>query len=118
MSLAGTLTAIATQLITEFGEAVTFTREVAGEYDPTTGDTLPGDTVTYTAFGVPENYAQKEIDGVNIIQGDRKVTIYKTTIVPEVNDAITLNGANYRVISVEQIRAQGLDIIFQMQVRV
>lgn len=118
MSLAGTLTTIATQLITQFGEAVTFTREVPGEYDPTTGDTLPSNTVTYTAFGVPENYKNQEIDGVTVMQGDRKVTIYKTTMVPEVNDAITLNGANYRVIDVELIRAQGQDIIYQMQVRV
>jgi len=118
MSLAGTLTTIATQLITQFGEAVTFSREVPGEYNPETGETLPGDVVTYTAFGVPENYTSKEIDNVTIIQGDRKVTIYKTTLVPQVNDAITLNGADYRVMNVEQIRAQGQDIIFQMQVRV
>lgn len=118
MSLAGTLTNIATQLITQFGEAVTLTRSVQGEYDPTTGETLPGDTVTYTAFGVPESYKSKEIDGVTVIKGDLKVTIYKTTLLPLVNDVITIAETDYRVLDVERIRAQGLDVIYQMQVRV
>ena len=117
-SLAALLTPIARDLITQAGEAVTIVREIPGEFVPSTGEPLPSSFITYTAYGVPENYRSLEINQTTVLQGDLKVTIYKTDQVPEVNDTLTINAIDYRVINVDRIRVNGADVIYQMQVRV
>lgn len=117
MSLAALLGPLATSLITEYGQPITIIRELDGPYDPSTGETASPVRVTYTAYGVPEDYTDRDIDGTIIVRGDRKVTIYKTTQLPMPGDILTMNDEEHRVINVMRIPCQGVDIIYQLQVR-
>lgn len=117
MSFATDMTRIATQLISHFGEAMTFSRAVKDAYDPSTGRAQTTNTITFSARCAPENYKKTEIDGQLVQRGDVKLTVYKTSQVPEVGDIVTFNGADWRVIDVYQVRAQGMDVIYELQVR-
>lgn len=115
--LANVLTDISTQLITALGQPISIYRDIDGPYDPSTGETGAPMRVSYTAYGAPEDYNDRDIDGTIIERGDRKVTIYKTTQLPMVGDILIMNEQEHRVINVMRIPCQGQDIVYQMQVR-
>jgi len=111
------MTQIASQLITYFGESISFTRKATSGFNTGTSQAIPGQTTTYATRGVPENYNMDEVDNSLIERGDMRVTLSKTTVVPLVGDVATFRGANWRVINVEIISAQGDNIVYQVQVR-
>jgi len=111
------MTQIADQLITYFGESVSFTRKTKAGFNPSTSQAIPGETTTYVTRGVPENYNMDEVDNSLIERGDMRLTLSKTTMVPLVGDIASFRGANWRVINVDIISAQGDNIVYQVQVR-
>lgn len=61
-------------LLDDFGEDLTFSATSGNSYDPTTGANTQA-TTNFTVRGHFHNYQLQEIDGGNILMGDRKVTI-------------------------------------------
>lgn len=75
--------ATALRLIEKSGKPVTMQRTAQGEYDPSTGGSV--DTVTsINGYGVMLNFKNTEIDGSNILSGDRKMLYVGDE--PKVND--------------------------------
>ena len=116
MSFATGLQTTASTLLTTYGQALTFTRVAEGDYNPVDSSTGPATTTTYTGKGHPSAYTAIEVDGTLIQQKDVKLTLY-TTGTPAVDDAVTLDTVVYRVMSVEKVNAQGLTIIYKLQLR-
>lgn len=75
--------AIAQQLITDAGKAVTLTRVTKGDYDPATGGNAET-TSTLSGNGVFLRFSNREIDGTTILSSDRKLIYYGAE--PKVND--------------------------------
>lgn len=65
--------------------AFTGSREVAGEYDPTTGTSTT--TVTYSGRGVFGSFRQDEIDGQHILRTDIKVTALQNEVLLDTDDS-------------------------------
>lgn len=63
---------LAEKLISMKGVPVTITRTTAGAYDPVTGG-VTSTTTTLSGNGVFLNYTIRDIDGTNVLTGDRKV---------------------------------------------
>ena len=90
---------------------------------------MPVYFITYsTSYTVPVkcyffNYSLGDIDGVNIVSGDRRVVINLTTTAgasiptPEVGDEITGNGDKVSIVSVVRISSGGNPICYIAQVR-
>lgn len=119
MSFATEMIACARDLIQEFGESVSIQRVAEGAYDPTDGTVAAGTTTNYSAYGAPVDYNTNEIDGNTIRINDIKLWLETPTTgeVPAIGDVVTLNSTAYRVMNVEQLRAQGSDIVYLLQLR-
>lgn len=109
---------LATNLITQFGQSVTFTREAYGSYNIEEGQVESSSTTTFTGVAVPVDYAANEIDGTVIQSGDIKATVALTTSPPQPGDQVALGGTNYRVMNVMTTKVSGDDIIYDIQLRI
>lgn len=96
----------------ELGPAVlpaTLIKQVTGT-TRTTGQLSGGKTVTtsnHSCRGFIDDYTARQIDGTIVEIGDRRITLLGDTIeggtiIPEVNDRITIEGNTYKVIRINR----------------
>lgn len=94
---------------------VTFTAVGEPVIDPTTGD-VTRITTTETPEALLTRYGQQEVDGVRITARDRKLLIPQSelTVDPEVVSTVTIAGAVWDVIDVQEVNNSGA---WELQVR-
>ncbi len=107
---------VASRLLTNYGEAITFTRWATNGYNVTTGSVDPVSSTTYTAYGHPRAFINSEVDGTIIQQNDLEVLLYSTSA-PEIDDTAVIDNNTFRVMSVSQTRAQGDVVLYRLQLR-
>lgn len=111
------MAATSLRLITKFGQAITLTSVTTGAYSPATG-AASQTTTTQTVRGVEEAYAQREIDGTNVLSGDKRVVIAASGITaPQVNDICTMAGTDYMVKKVDTLAPGGTPLTYTLQLR-
>lgn len=109
-------------LIDEHGQPLTFTVKGNPTYDPDTGTVTSSDT-DYTVTIYLHNYNLADIDGQNVLRGDRMAlfptqdTSGDTIPEPEPGDEITGEGDKVSIVSVSTILSGGNTICYQCQVR-
>lgn len=117
MSFYGDLQSTANELLTEFGQAVTINKKVAGAYDPATGKSTVT-TTTETTKGALFDYGSKDIDGQLILQGDKKLLLSQIGITDiDVNDTVTLGTTTYTVTQVKALNPAGTNVMFICNLR-
>lgn len=116
MSFATNLQDVANKILTTYGRAVTMTRVTEGSYDTSSSSTGSGTTITYNGVAHPSPYRSEEIDNTIILVNDVKLLVY-TLGVPLVGDTTVLDGTTHRVMSVNRLNAQGLNIVYELQLR-
>lgn len=112
------MAAIALELLTEFGEAVTFTRTSRAAYDPSTSTAASSGTSVFTGYGFPEEYLNRDIDGDRIQAGDIRIYVNSVSTEPAPADVLTMNSTDYRVVRVRPYRTTGAPVLYELQVRV
>lgn len=117
MSFATNLQATANRLLTKYGQVCTVTRTVKGAFDPTTGESAVSSTSTYEISCYTSNYTRQEIDNILVQQNDIRLIVYSNTA-PEIDDVMSIDSKDYRVLDVQLIKAMGLAVIYKCQVRV
>lgn len=108
--------AVASKLLTNCGEVVDVARPNVLFVDPTTGIATEASPTNFTGYGHPSLYDVEYIDNVNILHTDIRLLFYSTTT-PLVGDVFTVDATEYNTISVQQIRAQGSNIYYIVQLR-
>lgn len=97
---------------------VTFTRVTEGAYNVSTSTVASGSTVTFTTYGVTTNYSKQEIDGTLVTDDDILLTVNNNGTAPAVGDVATLDSVDYRVVNVDKTRINGVDVIYECQLRI
>lgn len=110
------LKSVASRLLTDYGQAVTFTRYSTTEYNVTTGSVEPLQATTFSGVGHPSVYATDEIDGETIQRNDIMLMLYSVTA-PVIDDEASIDSVAYRVMNVEKLQAQGEAIVYRLQLR-
>ena len=100
-------------LLTEYGQAITFTRSAKAAFVPGTG-VVKTDT-TYSSTLVVDNYTALERTATAVESGDMKAISYSSTA-PAIDDTATINGDKYRVMAVSPI-SQGTVVAYELQLR-
>jgi hypothetical protein len=113
MSFYSDLAVTAAALISQFGQAVTFTRPT-GSFTPGVG--IGAGSTTYPATLVAESYSVGEVDGMLIEAGDMKALVSSTTP-PEMGDNVPVNGKTRRVQNVTPLAPGGEVIFYELQLR-
>lgn len=112
------MAAVGLELLTEFGEAVSFTRTTEGEYNPADGTVETGTDTIFTGYGLPVDYSNRDIDGTIIEQGDSRLYVNAVSVEPTTSDKVTVSGRVYRVINVSKYSINGANVLYELQIRV
>lgn len=95
---------------------VVLSRVTEGYYDEDTGTVVPGETLTFPANGMVDNWGAYHLANQLVQAGDRKVTILSTSLatIPAPSDTVTANGQTWLVIAVSSDAAK---VAWTLQVR-
>lgn len=110
-------------LIDEHGENLNLIVKTLGSYDTSTGGVTGGSEATYTVKTYFYNYNLTDVDGVNVVFGDRRAvlplvdTSGNAIPEPEVGDEISGEGDKVSVVSVAKIFSAGEPVCYLLQVR-
>lgn len=116
MSFYSNLQSIATRLLTDKGQSLTFTRVVHNAYTP--GSALgTASTTTFSGYGVAFNYSDERVDGTLIQRGDVRLLLQNTTTEPAEGDEVSLDSVDYRVIRVIKQKPAGTNLYYECQLR-
>lgn len=111
------LAAVATRLLDTYGQTVTFSRETGGSFDPVLGVYSGQSTSTFTGSGAAFDFNRSEIDGEIIQRGDIRLMLEAVDTKPIIGDACTVNGVDYRVMSVMESSPGGTVTHYELQLR-
>ncbi|WKL69423.1 hypothetical protein Q1Z72_12480 [Pseudomonas qingdaonensis] len=104
------------------GAAMMLQRRQQGAYDPVAGGATTV-TVNHAGSALRDAYAQKDIDGTRIKQGDVKLLVSPQKLdgtdlpVPTTQDQVIFDGRTYTLITVVPWNYAGLDVGFEVQAR-
>lgn len=110
-------------LVDRHGQALSLIQKSSGTYDPSTGGVTGSSSTTYTVKCYFFNYNLGDVDGVNIVAGDRRAVINLTTTAgasiptPEVGDEITGDGDKVSIVSITKLISGSTPICYIAQVR-
>jgi hypothetical protein len=112
------VSAIADELLVEFGAPALLTRVTPGSYDPATGTTTGDVTTTWTGTGAKFDYEQKDVDGTKVREGDQRVYLSTVGIVnPHTGDTLTIGGVVLNVVVSRQLKPASTAVLYDVQVR-
>lgn len=110
--------AVSTSLISEFGEACTFSRKTLSSFDPNTSTRIVSSTATFTSSCVPEEFELDEIDNTNVLKTDIKLLV--GPIVgnePILDDTVEFSNKSYRIVMVNEVIVNSVTVLYELQVR-
>ena len=111
------------RMLEDFGRNLTLIYVSEGSYDPATGSLSGGSTSNSTVKGYFYNYRLDEVDGSNVVLGDRRLllptvdTSGNTITEPEIGDQVTVTGDNVVSISIAKIFSDTRVMCYLCQVR-
>jgi len=112
--------ATANRLLGQFGRTVTLSRPStsAPTYDPATGISTPDTPATYAAAAVLLDYAQRDIDGTLVQQGDQRCLMSPSVAVaPTTSDDVVVGTVTYSVKRVVKVAPAGTPVLYDLQLR-
>ena len=107
----------ATQLLTEFGQAISITSNVTSSYNTTTGSQSIA-TITQSGIGAIFDYGSKAIDGTLIKQGDKQLLLSVSGIFePKIGDIVTALNGTSTITMVKSISPAGTQVMYECNLR-
>lgn len=110
-------------LVDTHGQPCTYRVKTLGTYDPSTSTVSGGSELTYTVNCHFANYNLEDIDGSNVVLGDRRallptVDTFNTAIPsPDIGDEIEGEGDKVSIVAVQVLTSGGSPICYICQVR-
>lgn len=118
MSFYANLAAVATRLLTDKGQQVSFSRTTGATFNPATGVYSGGSTSAWNGYGAAFDYNASEVDGEIIQKTDIRLMLNAVTTPPKTGDACTVAGTAYRVMGVITSAPGGTTTHYEVQLRV
>lgn len=109
------LSTTATNLIKNFGQSVTFTRNGSISYSPSTGVSSSSQS-TYTANIVLFDQIKLEETESSIAEKEFPASMSSTTA-PKIGDTATINSENYRIVNVNPIQPASTVVYYELRLR-
>lgn len=105
--------------IRQKGQAMVITQKTIGEYDPISGGSFGVFPASYTVYGISSRFSWSEIANPNssILKGDKKIMIEAGVVAPAIGSRITFVGADWTILSTEDVSPQGEVLFYYCHVR-
>jgi len=110
------LKSVASSLLQDKGQQVTFTRAGSAAFNPVTGANTKSES-TFTGYGAAFDYNKAEIDDVVVQRGDIRFLLEATTTAPENDDTVSIDSESYRVMNVKKTSPAGTVVVYELQLR-
>ena len=111
------LASVATELLGDFGQIITLSREVGGVDNPVTGETTGSSIATWSGNGVVLDYNASESDGIQVHADDLRVVVEAVDTPPKAGDEASFGSENYHVIAVTANNPAGTPLTYSLQLR-
>ncbi|MCH5508821.1 hypothetical protein [Pseudomonas syringae] len=115
------MAAMALDLITEYGQAVTIRDAIKGGYNPATGTTSPDTVTERTAQGILLDFTGQEFQTNTLIKvGDKKLKIAAQGLSepPTLFSKVVVQGRTWSIIPpLKEINPAGTPLLYELQVR-
>ncbi|WP_257292211.1 hypothetical protein [Endozoicomonas sp. ONNA1] len=108
--------ATASRLIKQFGKQVILARYGEKVCDPITGACVSGEREELLFNGIISAVKLSQIDGVNIMQGDRMLLLDNSQV-PEDTDKVLVSLEEWQIINLEEVSPAGVAIVYRVQIR-
>tara|TARA_R110000764_G_scaffold35177_6_gene78547 strand:+ start:1264 stop:1620 length:357 start_codon:yes stop_codon:yes gene_type:complete len=105
----------ATNLITKFGQAVTFSRYARGEYSPNTGAFSSNVGQTYTAQVVILDQPKSEVEETSTLTVENDALCSSATE-PTIGDTATINSDKFRITAVKKIQPASTVVFYELRI--
>ena len=112
------MAAVALELLTEFGQLVTFTRTTEGAYSTATLTTGPATTSTYTGYVVPVDNDKTERDTEIVQESSTRIYLNATSTAPAIGDSVSLNSVDYRILEIRKHVVNGEVVLYDILLRI
>jgi|SRR5687768_11962080 len=113
----GKIATLADSILEEYGQSVTITKRIEGEYDPATGSVAVTES-SQTGKGVVFDYGAKAIDGEVIQHGDKQLLLSVIGITaPEINDLVTIGSITRTVTQIKDYNPGGTSVMLDCNLR-
>jgi len=116
MSFYSNLKNVASRILRDKGQQVTFVKETTVAHDPVAGKRTKS-TVSFSGYGAAFDYKRSEIDGVIVQKSDIRFLMEATTIIPTPGSTTVIDGSAYRVMAVKITSPAGTAVIYEVQLR-
>lgn len=117
MTFYSDLAAVASALLTDKGQTISFSRDNVTAFDPASGSETKGAPVTFSGKGAIFGYNASEVDGTVVQQDDKRLILEAVDTPPLIGDEATVGSVAHRVISVETVAPAGEAVIYKAQLR-
>lgn len=108
-------------LIKEFGKPMTLVLKSGGTYSGATGKITVAESETeYPCTGVQVSFKKSEMGSGDVKMGDVKVLLSATglDVVPDSSYRLKIGDEVYTVVNCDPLRPGGVDVIYEMHVRI
>lgn len=109
------------RMLKAYGQVVTM-RRVVKAFNAATGVSTPTNT-DFPANGCVFEYAQREIDGTDILEGDMQLylsplqTSGAASYLPLPSDIAVIQGVIWKVVRSKNLNPAGIDVMYECQIR-
>lgn len=108
---------LAKEKINKYGGEILLHVPIDGEVNSSTGR-ITYNEITIPTKGVVTSYSSREVNDINILEGDKKVLISTEKGKPLVNNTVTVGSETYRIIEVHEVNpGVSTPIIYRLHVR-
>jgi hypothetical protein len=115
MSFYPDMAKVARGLLAKFGAPVTFSREVPGEYDPSSQSFSSSSTLSFRGQGVVSELSREQRDGSDVRVGDVSLLLEKMRQLPTPGDLAVVGTKKYSVVKVTPLQPAG-ELVYSVAV--
>ncbi len=120
MSLGTRSLATATRLIRKFGRVLTFTRQGKTEFDTNTGTVLTSTNTEYNVYCVTKTSTvfQQLVKYLTQSANSEIIIEYSVTYTPIICDKVSIDGIEYKIMTVSPSEVQGTILLYTLGISI
>lgn len=111
------LAAVATTLLKDKGQVISFSRDNVTSFDPGQGIETKGTPITYSGNGAIFGFNASEVDGTVVQRDDKRMILEAVDTPPLIGDEAVVGGVTHRIVNVENVAPAGETVIYKVQLR-
>lgn len=120
MSFYGSKRDLADRMFAQYGRPMILRRVTEGAFDPGTETAAPETSTDYTQDGLSLNYDRRLVDGVQILESDRRVLLSAKglAVIPDpTTDKLVIGGDPHEIVVSTPLSPGDTVVYFEIQAR-